>query len=126
MKVTERAIKTLHKEFSNIADFYTDEELRAILADTKRHPRETIADAFLHHEWHTDTSLHGTEVRRCDHCGNLMNTGYYLSGVYACSDECRNAIYMDLWDCKSVEEAEKDYEKDYEEDEYEFYYTEWL
>ena len=32
-------------------------------------------------------------VRRCDHCGKPMREGYYLSGEYACSDECALALY---------------------------------
>lgn len=31
--------------------------------------------------------------RICSHCGKRIKEGYYLSGEYACSDECAITLY---------------------------------
>lgn len=58
-------------------------------------------------------------VRLCSHCGNLMLSGYYMDGEYACSDECCLALY------NGDEEAMREDLSHAFEDEWECYYTEW-
>lgn len=40
-----------------------------------------------------EQDMENKEIRRCDHCGKPMKKGYYLSGEYACSDECCLNLY---------------------------------
>jgi hypothetical protein len=119
MKVTEHSLKLLHKEYKNINDFYTDDELREILSKIRRPANVRIADAFLDYIWEEDN------IRQCTVCGELMNDGYYLDGDYACCDKCRNEYYIENRGCKTEEEAEKVYLEDYDDGDGDFYYTEW-
>lgn len=52
------------------------------------------------------------KLRRCSKCGRFMNEGYLLGSLYACSDECRNAIYKTIGKAKNDEEATIMYLKD--------------
>lgn len=52
------------------------------------------------------------KLRRCSKCGRFMNEDYLLGFRYACSDECRNALYKKYDGAKTDEEAEIMYLKD--------------
>lgn len=104
-KQAEEAIKRLHEEISNIADFYNDNDLLKILKKMDDVELDKVADAFVEHEWEHP-------IRRCSWCGDLMNEGYLLGNEYACCDECRNEIYKRDNHVETDEEAYRLYLKD--------------
>lgn len=104
-KQAEEAIKRLHEEISNIADFYNDNDLRKILKKMDDVELDKVADAFVEAEWEHP-------IRRCSWCGDLMNEGYLLGNEYACCDECRNEIYKRDNHVETDEEAYRLYLKD--------------
>lgn len=104
-KQAEEAIKRLHEEISNIADFYNDNDLLKILKKMDDVELDKVADAFVEAEWEHP-------IRRCSWCGDLMNEGYLLGNEYACCDECRNEIYKRDNHVETDEEAYRLYLKD--------------
>ena len=104
-KQVEEAIKRLHEEISNIADFYNDNDLRKILKKMDDVELDKVADAFVEAEW-------DKPIRRCSWCGDLMDEGYLLGNKYACCDECRNEIYKCDNHVETDEEAYRLYLKD--------------
>ena len=52
-------------------------------------------------------------VRWCTFCGKPMNEGFYFADTYchryACSDDCRNKYYKEVYSAKDDEEAHKMY-----------------
>jgi len=104
-KQVEEAIKRLHEEISNIADFYNDNDLRKILKKMDDVELDKVADAFVEAKWEKP-------IRRCSWCGDLMNEGYLLGNEYACCDECRNEIYKRDNNVETDEEAYRLYLKD--------------
>ena len=104
-KQAEEAIKRLHEEISNIADFYNDNDLLKILKKMDDVELDKVADAFVEAEWEHP-------IRRCSWCGDLVNEGYLLGNEYACCDECRNEIYKRDNHVETDEEAYRLYLKD--------------
>lgn len=56
-----------------------------------------------------DANPEHTDVRWCSECGRPFYEGYLLGDDYACSDECRNALYREWKHTDSDEEAYKAY-----------------
>lgn len=52
------------------------------------------------------------EFRICTNCGKRMVEGYVIGDDYACSDECRNAIYKRDCGAKDDNDAYRMYLKD--------------
>ena len=66
----------------------------------------TIADnIFLRN---TKTYLE-CSVRWCSYCGKPMTEGFYLTNLYACSEECRFRHYKEDYGAKDKDEAAKMY-----------------
>ena len=66
----------------------------------------TIADnIFLRN---TKTYLE-CSVRWCSYCGMPMTEGFYLTNLYACSEECRFRHYKEDYGAKDKDEATKMY-----------------
>lgn len=76
----------LMREIPNLLDYYEEKEVLDILDEIGIAPSESIVELFMDEEWERP-------MRRCTHCGKLMTEGYMLAGEYACSDDCRNALY---------------------------------
>lgn len=105
-EIIDKAIKRLHEEIGNIADFYSDTNLQQILEKMDDVPLDKVADALVEAEWDEKP------IRRCSWCGDLMNEGYLLGNQYACCDECRNEIYKLDNNVETDEEAYRLYLKD--------------
>ena len=103
-------VTALIKEIPNLLDYYSEEQVIKIMSK-ESHNESCTADDFM-------DIVFDTPIRRCSCCGKLMKEGYLLGDEYACSDDCRNALYcpddkeqatrlyyIDLWnlDEKSVE-----------------------
>lgn len=126
----------LKKRIPNLSDFYSDKRVVAIMSDVPPVHSHDLVSIFMELVWNEP-------IRRCSHCGNLMAEGYLLGNQYACSDECRNALYdsedaenarrLYLIDCYEIEPEEvagmsaDEIEKEYEGCEISdsFMYTEW-
>ena len=48
-------------------------------------------------------------VRWCSYCGMPMTEGFYLTNLYACSEECRFIHYKECYGAKGKDEATKMY-----------------
>lgn len=48
-------------------------------------------------------------VRWCSYCGMPMTEGFYLTNLYACSEECRFIHYKECYGAKDKDEATKMY-----------------
>ena len=66
----------------------------------------TIADNILLRN--TKTYLE-CSVRWCSYCGMPMTEGFYLTNLYACSEECRFKHYKEDYGAKDKDEAAKMY-----------------
>ena len=101
----------LKREIPNLLDYYTNEEVMGILERIGLSTSDSIANLFM-----DEDEVWDRPMRRCSHCGNLMTEGYLLDNEYACSDECRNALYdpndpengrrLYLIDCYEIEPEE--------------------
>lgn len=73
----------------------------------------TIADNILLHNPGIDADKFKTylecSVRWCSYCGKPMTEGYYLTDLYACSEECRFRHYKEDYGAKDKDEAAKMY-----------------
>ena len=83
---TNKLASVLKREIPNLLDFYTNEEVMEILERIGPSTSDSITSLFMDEVW-------DEPMRRCSHCGNLMREGYLLGNEYACSTECRNALY---------------------------------
>lgn len=73
----------------------------------------TIAYNILLHNPSIDADKFKTylecSVRWCSYCGKPMTEGYYLTDLYACSEECRFKHYKEDYGAKDKDEAVKMY-----------------
>ena len=76
----------LEKQIPNLYDHYNKELVKRILGSIPGLDSNNVVNLFMDEVW-------DDPMRRCFHCGNLMTEGYLLDNQYACSDECRNALY---------------------------------
>lgn len=79
-------VSELQKLIPNLLDYFSISEIIKIMGDAECGNGDELASVFIDKVW-------DMPMRRCSHCGNLMTEGYMLDSQYACSDECRNALY---------------------------------
>lgn len=102
-------LSTLKEQIPNILEYYNESQIFDIMRGTSVLTSYGLANIFMERIW-------DEPMRRCSHCGNLMTEGYLLGSQYACSDECRNALYdpddaenarrLYLIDCYEIEPEE--------------------
>ena len=83
-----------------------------------------IVDRLINADWDVRLDFvnvfHPENIRICDNCGAWMLQGYYLTGKYACSEDCAAKLYFekkDWFGLTTLEEAKNRFLLDLEEDE---------
>lgn len=115
---TERKIEILKAEIPNLLDYFAEGELGDYAEKIDTEEEDYVTSCFV-------DNIFDDGYRRCDECGKLMQEGYLLYSYYACSDECRNALYKRWNHLETDEDAEKAYYFDYWSVE-EIPFEEWL
>lgn len=116
---TRENIDVLEKYIPNLSEFFSDGEIGDYVETIDSDNEDDIIRGFLDNIWEDG-------FRRCDHCGKLMRAGYLLDNHYACSDECRNALYREWYNLYNDEDAEKVYYFDYWNASVDFSLDDWL
>lgn len=98
-KIINDAVKELQTNIPNLYDYYSLEDVVEILNEYQLKEFNDVTESFMEHVWERP-------IRRCSHCGKLMDEGYILEDDYACSDQCRNEIYKTNAKVSTDEEAE--------------------
>lgn len=92
------------EEMDDLAHFWNEDGY--VDFETAFEALVTIADnIFLRN---TKTYLE-CSVRWCSYCGMPMTEGFYLTNLYACSEECRFRHYKEDYGAKDKDEAAKMY-----------------